>query len=205
MVSVLPDWIEETAPPPEIDRRDITSPEEVVPEVAYVVSDPQTYINRTIAGQNVTWVGQGAPPQIMGPVVAPSIVTPTEEPVSWIEDIYDWTDENVFGGNLPGGVPVGGQVIYNSPVGGSIAPPVVIPGGGGGNLPPAVIAPAACGPNDPMQGMVYSKRCGVWGWHKRKGRRRKRLATASDIKDLSALQGVFGNGKALQAWIATHS
>lgn len=36
-------------------------------------------------------------------------------------------------------------------------------------------------------------------------RRRKRLATPSDLKDLAALKGVLGGGEAFKVWIATHS
>lgn len=36
-------------------------------------------------------------------------------------------------------------------------------------------------------------------------RRRKRLATTSDIKDLAALKAVLGDGQNLKTWIATHS
>ena len=36
-------------------------------------------------------------------------------------------------------------------------------------------------------------------------RRRKRLATVSDIKDLAALKAVLGKGQAFTTWIATHS
>ncbi len=46
--------------------------------------------------------------------------------------------------------------------------------------------------------------CGQGKGIKRRKRRRKRLATASDIKDLSALQGAGLTGKALASWIATH-
>lgn len=35
-------------------------------------------------------------------------------------------------------------------------------------------------------------------------RRRKRLATLSDIRDLAALKSVLGNGEAFKTWIATH-
>lgn len=59
---------------------------------------------------------------------------------------------------------------------------------------------SACGDN-----MVYKKVCGQYKWVKQRKRRRKRLATASDIKDLTALKGVLGSGQALQSWIATHS
>lgn len=39
----------------------------------------------------------------------------------------------------------------------------------------------------------------------KKRRRRKRLASVSDIKDLAALKSVLGNGEAFKTWIATHS
>jgi len=55
------------------------------------------------------------------------------------------------------------------------------------------------------QGACWNPRakCGQGAWVKRR-RRRRRLASASDIKDLTSLLSVFGNGKALQTWIATH-
>lgn len=34
-------------------------------------------------------------------------------------------------------------------------------------------------------------------------RRRKRLASASDIKDLASLKAILGGGKSLDTWIAT--
>ena len=39
---------------------------------------------------------------------------------------------------------------------------------------------------------------------KPKRRRRRRLATLSDIRDLAALKSVLGNGEAFKTWIATH-
>jgi len=41
-------------------------------------------------------------------------------------------------------------------------------------------------------------------WIKRSRRRRKRLATKSDLNDLAALSGILGKGKAFEVWIATH-
>lgn len=35
-------------------------------------------------------------------------------------------------------------------------------------------------------------------------RRRKRLATATDIRDLSSLRATLGSGEAFKQWIATH-
>lgn len=62
-------------------------------------------------------------------------------------------------------------------------------------------APAACGGASP----VYKKVCGEYKWVQPKRRRRKRLATQGDLKDLAALKGILGNGKAFEVWIATHS
>jgi len=60
-------------------------------------------------------------------------------------------------------------------------------------------------PEAGSKGMVYSPRanCGAGGWVKRR-RRRKRLATVSDIKDIAALKAVMGPSM-LKTWIATHS
>lgn len=53
--------------------------------------------------------------------------------------------------------------------------------------------------------MVYKKVCGSYKWVNQKRRRKSRLATRSDLKDLAALKGVLGQGKLLETWIATHS
>lgn len=68
---------------------------------------------------------------------------------------------------------------------------------------PGVFTPdmQACGGASP----VYKKVCGQYKWVTPKKRRRKRLATQSDLKDLAALKGILGNGKAFETWIATHS
>lgn len=59
----------------------------------------------------------------------------------------------------------------------------------------------------PQKGMVWNPRanCGNGAWVKSRRRRRRRLATVSDIKDLAALKSVLGGGKAFETWIATHS
>lgn len=61
--------------------------------------------------------------------------------------------------------------------------------------------PDACGTN--MLWKPATKNC-AGRWIKRSRRRRKRLATASDIRDLNSLKAVLGGGKALESWIATH-
>lgn len=60
---------------------------------------------------------------------------------------------------------------------------------------------------DPYKGMVWNPNadCGRGKWQKRTRRRRKRLATKMDIKDLASLKGIVGTGEAFKVWIATHS
>lgn len=58
-----------------------------------------------------------------------------------------------------------------------------------------------CGGGKP----VYKYHCGEYKWVYPKRRRRKALATQSDLKSLAALKGVLGQGKAFEVWIATHS
>jgi len=54
----------------------------------------------------------------------------------------------------------------------------------------------------PKKGMLYNPVTGKWVHCRR--RRRRRIATLTDVKDLAALKGVLGNGKAFEVWIATH-
>lgn len=62
-------------------------------------------------------------------------------------------------------------------------------------------------PTTGARGMVWdpNANCGQGKWVRRNRRRRRRLATPTDIKDLSALKGVLGSGEAFKTWIATHS
>lgn len=89
------------------------------------------------------------------------------------------------------------------------AQPVVIDGGGGvvgpggGSMP----MPVASGDMDPRNRycMVFDKKTNQWVWKiKSRRRRKRRLASTSDIKDLAALKSVLGNGENLKTWIATH-
>lgn len=45
--------------------------------------------------------------------------------------------------------------------------------------------------------------CGQGAWQKRSRRRRRQLATQSDIRDLAALKATLGNGEVFKTWIAT--
>ncbi len=199
--------------PPEIDRRDEPYFEAAM-EVVDNWFDFNTFKERGVrvlhSPSGTLWnpstgLAEQAPAQPIGPVVPiiqAGIVESEEETMGVLGDIYDVVD-TTLGGVLPGGVPLqipsgwGGPLPQVS----AAAPPVVI------NQPiPGVpaVASTSCD-NDPMKGMVYKKICGQYRWVKQKRRRRKALATQSDLKGLAALKGVLGTGKAFEVWIATHS
>jgi len=147
--------------------------------------------------------GQAMPPIGGGTVGAgPNLINQEDEDVSLIYDVIDVA----IGGWLPGG-PV-------SPWGANTPPPnqfsdVVLTGNaggdGGGSLPPVVTTGGgSCGPGGGAQ-PVYKKVCGVYKWVTPKRRRRRALATKGNLKDLAALKGILGTGKAFETWIATHS
>jgi len=196
-------WIPELAPvpttkynlpiPPPLDRRDI-------PQVqAPIMLTPQQQNDKAWAESlGLEYV---LPPPVQDWVYNPQPVSifPTEgeDDVGWISDVYDIVDTSL-GGILPGGVPFGSsgpQTLYNY-VDGSGQPPI---------QPPVTIQGNSCDPNDPSRGMVYKKVCGQYKWVKVKRRRRKALATKSDLAGLASLKGILGTGKAFEVWIATHS
>jgi hypothetical protein len=75
--------------------------------------------------------------------------------------------------------------------------PAPINGNGGGQM--------ACAETNPAN-IVYKWDCATQQYTPRKKyrRRRKRLASKSDIKDLASLKGIVGQGKVMETWIATH-
>lgn len=79
------------------------------------------------------------------------------------------------------------------------APPIMA--GAGMDIPFVDVIPESM---DPCKKQVWDPRgnCGTGKWINRGRRRRRRLATASDISDLSSLKTVLGP-KGLQNWIAT--
>lgn len=62
----------------------------------------------------------------------------------------------------------------------------------------------ACGTGHPKRVLGYLDSQGNF-CKKKSRRRRNRLATTSDIKDLAALKSVLGGGKAFETWIAVHN
>jgi len=121
-------------------------------------------------------------------------------------DIYDWADENIFDGGLPGGtLPPVNPIYYGPGNGGGGTPNVpALPapgnGGGGGGRPPAVSCTTQCGPYP-----VMKRVCGEYRWVLPKKKRRKQLFTQRDAAQLSSLLNIAGNGQLAKAWIATHS
>jgi len=100
--------------------------------------------------------------------------------------------------------------------GGPSLQPVSLPGAAVGysdfprDVTPALGLPFADIVRDaPGDGRGYlwdpNANCGQGKWIKKRRRRHRNLATRGDIRDLSALKGVIGQGKLLEAWIATHS
>lgn len=88
---------------------------------------------------------------------------------------------------------------YASPFGPIAATPAF-------GVPFVDIIPEANGGACADKNMVWnpSANCGQGKWQRKSRRRRKRLATQGDLKDLAALKGVLGGGKAFETWIATH-
>ena len=109
---------------------------------------------------------------------------PTTRPVMGLQvpvgtgvDVYGVSPSPAFLPALPGAVAAAGSL--SSKIGGAIA-------GLGLGLAADEIAAIA--------GVASKVKC---------RRRRRRLATHSDIKDLAALKAVLGSGKAFDTWIAT--
>lgn len=126
------------------------------------------------------------------PAYVPVIID-QEEPMSLIDAVVD-LGTAYFASQQPA---------YNPTMG------LAAPGGTvvvGGALPAQTPSyESICPTGSGNKGMIWdpNANCGAGKWIKRRKRRRQRLATASDIKDIGALKSVLGP-KALGAWIATH-
>lgn len=88
------------------------------------------------------------------------------------------------------------QVLYDNP----LIPNIIET-----NLPSTSTGMAGmdCGNTGPKRVLGYLSPDGTF-CKKKSRRRRNRLATTSDIKDLASLKAVLGGGKAFETWIATH-
>ncbi len=180
--------------------------------VGYIF-DGIEYIN--MASARVAQQGKAhllAPGMIVGQAgyEAPGPFMPNPIPGSTLGDAKE--DGTMDLGDLLGNI---ASTFINVKYGGGgagITPAGVAPTYGTGGMDGSIAATPALGlpfvdviPEAGSKGMVYSPRanCGAGGWVKRR-RRRKRLATVSDIKDIAALKAVMGPAM-LKTWIATHS
>lgn len=186
--------ITKTTLPPQIDRRDLPPTTEVVPVKALgtveVLADGRVrvrYADGTIAGlfghreAFELWKAKTYPPEPETVAVTNPLATPTTKNPEAPMDL----------GNLISDL--GTAYItskYSQP---TVQPvqytPQVQPAFDPFDLPFVDIAPDGT--------MVRAK--------KKCRRRRRRLATKSDLGDLAALKAILGNGEAFKAWIATHS
>jgi len=124
----------------------------------------------------------------------------------FLRDIFPGTSTDIFD------LGAGALDIYNSYkapglIGPTVGtPPIVAQPAGPPSLPPTVGGgpmDGSCEP-DPRNNYVLKYTCGQWKWVKKQKRRRKRLASSSDIGDLAKLKGILGMGKSMETWIATH-
>lgn len=194
--------------PPAIDRRDITpQPSELSVEVVGwggpMTLPPVMAAEQTLARDWIEyWELKGLGVNVAAPAPrTPGIAAATplfqeDDDVGWISDVYETVDASL-GGILPGGAPlsVGGvpTSIVNQPLGLPAPTVTAMPG-----------TPAAV-PSPTIKQYCYKFRDGQWQLVKMRRRRRKQLATKGDLKDLAALKGILGTGKAFEVWIATHS
>lgn len=148
------------------------------------------------AEKNALESGSSTPPQTTTNTYVPT--APEDDNVGWISDVYDIIDTGA-GGWLPGGVPVGSSLPTYSPGLPSFGSPTTIPVPTGGSPP---VPTATTGD---AKKYCYKFIDGQWKLIKSRRRRRRALATKGDLKDLAALKGILGNGKAFEVWIATHS
>lgn len=206
--------------PPPIDRRDIPSNQAVVPvAVAIQAKDWFDYWRLRELRSTDPTMGEilapisattPLPPEIINPPTLPAptspgildtinrMIYPQEDPVihETIGAIAGQYIQAKYGANQPrlqatgyhGGMDVGAGM---RPVDTHMDPTSVLEYAGG---------------YDPCKKQVWDPRacCGAGKWVERSRRRRKRLATRSDLADLAALQGILGSGKNLVTWIATH-
>lgn len=202
VVSVIaPD--ETTDIPTEIDRRD-QPPNET--ELPTVLTDAEWLVRMGLPPAQPIYQSiqpVGVPVRVTEPQ---GIVEPEEEDdVGLLSDIYTTVDETVFGGVLPGGADFTWgtpqpQVLQPGPIYAQQPAPPGLPAPG--TMPPVGMG-SGCG--NPYAGWVWKFHCGQWKWIKQNRKRKSKLVSQSDAQGLSTLISILGNGKATQAWIATHS
>ncbi len=205
-----------------IDRRDIRKPP--MPRISKVVpislGGPPKGIFREDPGRTLPQIKEVLPvPTVAAAPVLPRVRTSPSPTGGGLRNGDNMSDLTHFLRDvLPGSsdifdyaaTGIGAYNAWSGPSAPAAAPPAVIippssPPGGGGASPPSIFDGGAAGcESDPRNNYVLKFSCGQWKWIKKQKRRRKRLASSSDINDLSKLKGVLGMGKAMETWIATH-
>lgn len=165
------------------------------------VTDPSSpsYVPWSVARLGLP---QKIPPAVKTPV---SITPPPEKTMdlgSIITDLFGTYIDYKTGPQLappPGGFTIPAGPDYSR----------TPPGAGGSDplLTPALGFPGfdVTSGDSPGKGWVWNPtaNCGTGKWQKKSRRRRRRLATAGDIKDIAALKNVAGPAF-LKTWVATH-
>ncbi len=207
-----------------VDRRDIGSKTTtIIPSGRF----PLPQISMGGGFPTVPGTRNGVPPLVSAPLPMPPPPVPgtvaRTQPVSQpTVEPRSPTTIPLPSSSAPGGKPMAsldlgqlaldlGTAYFQNRFAPSYMPPVFSGGFNGGGI---AATPAALDvpfvdviPESPMKGMVFNPaaNCGAGKWQKKTRRRRKRLATASDLKDLASLKGIMGTGEAFKVWVATHS
>lgn len=175
---------------PAIDRRDLPPTEVLVQPMIETIDDPtgrafSNTVQQQMVAEGWTWtdgVWSRTVTETADPVVAPTTTTTTTggsmDLGALVTDLATTYIQTKY---APTSTPTVQTVDYTIP-------------GLGLNVDPLDLF------TDPVTGVVTAatkKKC--------KRRRRKRLATKSDIADLAALKAILGNGESFKTWIATHA
>ena len=175
------------------------------------------------ATTNIATPGYGGP--ITGPAALPNQTTIREgqsmdlagilggitQTASTIRDVRNILNPPIMGQQLQQAIPPGvgtTQVSLPSVLGGAVlgeAAESIYEYFAEPGLPAGVNGAAAACATKPSD-IVYkwSEKDQRYVARKKYKRRRQRLATKSDIKDLASLKGIVGQGKVMETWIATH-
>lgn len=186
----------QTTLPPAIDRRDIPPPPGQN-NLSIQARDWIDYWAKKAQGLNVL------PPTAQtraAPIVSSQPVSKSMDLGALISDLGSQYIQTKYAPTpfMPAAIPAGGAIAAGV---GAAAGAL---GLGGVGLPFVDVIPGR--PDSNCGGRpVYKYHCGEYKWVYPKRRRRKALATQSDLRGLAALKGVLGQGKAFEVWIATHS
>ena len=178
------------------------------------------------ATTNIATPGYGGP--ITGPAALPNQTTIREgqsmdlagilggisSTAATIADVRRILNPPVMGGGVGpyigpgvGTQPVGFPSVVGGAVLGEVAETVYDwwnNGDAPAGLPATVNGGAACATKPSDIVYKWSEKDQRYVARKKYKRRRQRLATKSDIKDLASLKGIVGQGKVMETWIATH-